>query len=83
MGEKIKKVSGKGGAKKGKTEEKKARWSSKKRLERDLKSEAKPDKPRWVIYSKKVKELKEDLRKKRRTKRANHKILLDKGVIKK
>lgn len=62
--------------------EKKARWSSVKRRERDLAKKDKVDKPRWTIYSKKVKELKEDLRKKRRKRKANYKMLVEKGVIK-
>jgi hypothetical protein len=82
MAEAKKKTAKKPAKKADKKPEKKARWSSVKRRERDLKKNDKVDKPRWTIYSKKVKELKEELRKKRRARKANRLMLVEKGVIK-
>jgi hypothetical protein len=61
----------------------KKRWHSSQRLERERKRTAeKPDKVRWKIHSKKIKEMKEEHKKKRRAHAANRKKLVEKGVIK-
>jgi hypothetical protein len=58
------------------------RWTSGQRLERDSKKKDKPDKIRWRLNSKKIKEMKEELRKKRKARNENRKKLIEKGVIK-
>ena len=61
--------------------EKKARWTSVQRHERQNGKE-KPDKLRWRLKLKKIREIKDAHRKLRRQTKKNRQMLIDKGVIK-
>jgi hypothetical protein len=61
--------------------EKKARWTSIQRLAKKQGKE-KPEKLRWRLRFKKIKEQKEAHRKLRQKRKKNRQMLIDKGVIK-